>query len=101
LMKAQPVIDTIKSILEKIGAKSTNDGRSLDNKKNNFKIILLAPSKTVFDQNMAHLLAEECEHILLICGRYEGVDYRVEERCRKQFGERFEKVSLGKYVTLG
>ncbi len=101
LMKAQPVIDAIKSLLEKIWATHGDDGRSLDSKQNNFKIILLAPSKTVFDQNMAHLLAEECEHILFICGRYEWVDYRVEEWCRKEFGDRFEKVSLGKYVTLG
>lgn len=101
LMKAQPIIDAIRSILKKIWANHADDGRSLEGKKNNFKIILLAPSKTVFDQTMAHLLAEECEHILFICGRYEWVDYRVEEWCRKELGDRFEKISLWKYVTLG
>lgn len=67
----------------------------------NFKIILLAPSKTVFNQLMAHYLAEEVDHLILICGRYEGIDYRVEERCERVFGKRYEKVSLGPYVTLG
>lgn len=101
LMKAQPVIDAIKDILKGIWVTSTDHGRSLRDAMSNFKIIFLSPSKIFFDQTMAHQLAEEVEHIILICWRYEGIDHRVEEWCDREFGNKFEKVSLGRYVTLG
>ena len=43
----------------------------------------------------------EYEEIILICGRYEGIDHRVEMRCQQEFGDDFAKISLGQFVTLG
>jgi tRNA (guanine37-N1)-methyltransferase len=40
------------------------------------KVVLLSAQGTVFDQAMANRLRDEAE-LLLICGRYEGVDERV------------------------
>lgn len=59
------------------------------------------PSKTIFTQAVAHTLAEEATDIILICGRYEGIDHRVDLRCKQLFGDDFLPVSLGQYVTMG
>ncbi|MEI7562344.1 MAG: hypothetical protein WCJ39_01090 [bacterium] len=65
-----------------------------------FKIILLSPSKTIFKQKMAHDLAK-VDHLIFVCTRYEGIDYRFEKYMKKQYGKAFEKVSLGQFITLG
>ena len=48
----------------------------------------------LFDQALANRLAE-CSEILLICGRYEGVDERVAEHLAD------EEISIGNYVLSG
>src|SRR5438105_11606236 len=40
------------------------------------RLLLMTPSGRKFDQALAHDLAS-AEHLVLICGRYEGVDERV------------------------
>jgi tRNA (guanine37-N1)-methyltransferase len=94
LLKAQPIIDAIKSI---IGDSSL----SVDNSFRKRKVILPKPSTTLFTQTLAHTLAEETTDIILICGRYEGIDHRVDLRCKQVFGDDFLAVSLGQYVTMG
>lgn len=42
------------------------------------KVILMTPQGKVFKQSMARDLAAET-HLLILCGHYEGVDYRVVE----------------------
>ena len=42
------------------------------------RVILMTPVGRPFDQAMARELAQ-CEHLLFICGSYEGVDERVRE----------------------
>jgi tRNA (guanine37-N1)-methyltransferase len=58
------------------------------------KAILLSAQGRLFDQTMANRLAGEAE-LLLICGRYEGVDERVAEHLAD------EEVSIGNYVLSG
>ncbi|MCG0274637.1 MAG: tRNA (guanosine(37)-N1)-methyltransferase TrmD [Thermosediminibacteraceae bacterium] len=57
------------------------------------RIILLSPQGRVFDQDMARELAQE-EHIILICGHYEGVDERVKTIIT-------DEVSIGDFVLTG
>ncbi|MEX1068216.1 MAG: tRNA (guanosine(37)-N1)-methyltransferase TrmD, partial [Patescibacteria group bacterium] len=57
------------------------------------KIVLLDPAGKRFDQKMARRFAKE-KHLVLICGKYEGVD----ERVRKLADE---VVSIGDYVLSG
>jgi tRNA (guanine37-N1)-methyltransferase len=57
------------------------------------RIILLAPQGRVFNQSAAARLANEQE-IVLICGRYEGIDERV-----KAFVD--EELSIGDYTLSG
>lgn len=57
------------------------------------RVILLTPLGPVFNQDKARKLAE-LEHLLLICGHYEGVDDRL----------RFyidEELSIGDYILTG
>ena len=56
--------------------------------------ILLSAQGRMFDQAMANRLSREKE-LLLICGRYEGVDERVAEHLAD------EEVSIGDYVLSG
>jgi tRNA (guanine37-N1)-methyltransferase len=58
------------------------------------KVILLSAQGRMFDQAMANRLSGEKE-LLLICGRYEGVDERVAEHLAD------EEVSIGNYVLSG
>ncbi len=55
--------------------------------------ILLSPGGKTFTQAKAHELTTK-ESITLICGRYEGVDARVEQLCD-------ETLSLGSFVLSG
>ena len=57
------------------------------------RVILLTPQGKVFDQAVAQRLAGEPE-IVLVCGRYEGVDERV-----KAFVD--EEISIGDYTLSG
>jgi tRNA (guanine37-N1)-methyltransferase len=57
------------------------------------RVILLSPQGRVFNQQAAVRLAQE-EEIVLICGRYEGVDERV-----KSFVD--EELSVGDYTLSG
>jgi tRNA (guanine37-N1)-methyltransferase len=58
------------------------------------RVLLLSAQGRLFDQEMANRLAQEKE-LLLICGRYEGVDERVAEHLAD------EEVSIGDYVLSG
>jgi tRNA (guanine37-N1)-methyltransferase len=58
------------------------------------RVVLLSPSGRRLDQAMVRELATE-RWLVLICGRYEGVDERVAE------GLPAEEVSIGDYVLSG
>jgi tRNA (guanine37-N1)-methyltransferase len=70
--------------------------KSLERSKNikkRSKTILLTPAGKQFNQKIAQRCAK-LKRIILICGRYEGVDARVEK-----FVD--EKISIGPYVLTG
>jgi len=58
------------------------------------KVILLSPQGRVLDQSVASSLAES-ENLVVICGRYEGVDERVVEKLVT------DEISIGDYVLSG
>ena len=58
------------------------------------RVILLAPTGRLFRQAVAAELAAE-QHLVLVCGRYEGID----ERVRQVSGA--EEVSIGDFVLTG
>src|SRR5690242_11455734 len=59
------------------------------------RVVLLTPQGTPLKQPIAKRLADEVEHLVLICGRYEGVDERVNDALVT------DEISIGDYVLSG
>ena len=76
VLMAQPIFDCVKSI-----------------RKENSKVILLTPDGIPYKQKMAYDLCGE-EHLILICGHYEGFDERIRSICDME-------ISIGDYVLTG
>jgi len=82
VLKPEPVFRAIEKIV----------GRGRE--KHRIRIILLTPQGETFNQDKAKELSQE-EHLLFICGHYEGVDERVKENLVT------DEVSIGDYVLTG
>ena len=80
VMKPEPLFAAVESVLES----------DLDTTP----IIMLSPQGRRFTQQVARELARE-RHLLLICGRYEGVDERVHQYLVT------DEISIGDYVLSG
>ena len=59
------------------------------------RVILMSPQGAPFSQPRAWSLARELDRMILICGRYEGIDERVREFLCD------EEISIGDYVLTG
>lgn len=62
--------------------------------KENAKVIYLSPQGNVLNQRKVENLSKE-EHIILLCGHYEGIDQRVIDEIVD------EEISIGDYVLTG
>ena len=69
--------------------------KAVGRKKSKVKTLLMSPRGVKFDQKMAKELASKYEHVVLISGRYEGIDARVKNILKA------EEVSVGDYVLTG
>ena len=87
LMMVEPFCKAIRET-EKLRNKETE---KLRNRKT--RVILLTPAGKQFDQRTAKRLSKY-DQLVLVCGRYEGIDARVEK-----FVD--EKISIGPYVLSG
>ena len=98
-MKAKPLIDAVNSIIEKMWHSDAD-------KSNTFTILYPSPSSLYFNQKMAFEYANLSItswifDIILVCGRYEGIDQRFEQYFIDRYPSQFCKISLGKYVVYG
>src|SRR5215510_6982818 len=59
------------------------------------RVVLLSPQGQVFSQAMALELSEQTSRVILLCGRYEGVDERVADALVT------DEISIGDYVLSG
>ena len=66
---------------------------SLDN-NNKAKVIYMSPQGKKLDQNKVEELSKE-EHLIILCGHYEGIDQRVLDKIVD------EEISIGDYVLTG
>lgn len=69
--------------------------KAVGRKKSKVKTLLMSPRGQKFDQQMAKELAGKYEHVVLISGRYEGIDARVKDILKA------EEISVGDYVLTG
>ncbi|MFH0912363.1 MAG: tRNA (guanosine(37)-N1)-methyltransferase TrmD [Patescibacteria group bacterium] len=81
IMKVEPLVSALRQITGK-------------SKQKDALVILLAPSRKLFNQKLAQNWAKKYRHIVLICGRYEGIDARVEKYVDT-------KISIGEFVIMG
>jgi len=56
------------------------------------RVLFMSPAGAPFKQTTAQRLATECNHLILLCGHYEGVDQRVIDLLVD------EEISIGDYV---
>lgn len=98
-MKAKPAIQAVESIIKKIKTK-TKKSLTWNVQRSTFNVILLSPSKDMFTQKQAHTLSHS-DHLIFVCTRYEGIDYRFEQYMKKTYKKQFHKISIGQYITLG
>ncbi len=76
VMKPEPVFEAVKQL-----------------RSSGTRVVLLTPQGRLFDQATANRLAGT-EHVVLVCGRYKGVDERVSRVVD-------EELSIGDYVLSG
>ena len=82
VMMAQPLSDCLKDIMSTAEAKRS-------------RVIYLSPQGKTFTQETAKRLVHDYDHLVLVCGHYEGVDERFIEACVD------EEISLGDFVLTG
>jgi tRNA (guanine37-N1)-methyltransferase len=80
VMKVEPIYRAVKELKKK------NKGKN--------KVILFSPRGKKFTQKMAYQFSK-LDNLIMICGRYEGVDERVEKYLAD------ESISIGDYVLMG
>lgn len=95
VMYAEPILNAWeKAVGRKVRAQGAL-GRKLKTKNFKLKTLLLSPRGKKFDAKMAKDLAAKYTDIVLISGRYEGIDSRVKKILKT------ENVSVGDYVLTG
>lgn len=85
VMRAEPIILAVENIVKKIEKK----------KNSKIKIINFVPSAKKFDTNYAKQAVKKYTDIILICGRYEGIDARINKVLKT------EQISVGDFVLTG
>ena len=81
VMLAQPLHSCWKSICDEAGRR--------------IHTIYMSPCGTVFTQDIARKLRQNHDRLIIVCGRYEGVDERFIEECVD------EELSIGDFVLTG
>ena len=86
VMRCQPVLDALRSVRGSAESGSAVSSRSTI-------VAALSPAGRQFTQKQAHRLSE-LDHLILICGHYEGMDERIYRHVD-------EEISIGDYVLTG
>ncbi|SFE16038.1 tRNA (guanine37-N1)-methyltransferase [Paenibacillus algorifonticola] len=82
VLKAEPVFSAVEHLMEQVGTGARP------------RVILMCPQGETFTQQKAEELAKE-EHLIMICGHYEGYDERIREHLVT------DELSIGDYVLTG
>jgi len=84
ILKPEPIFEAVESIKAGLNGQEPSQ----------LPVILLTPQGRRFCQEIAHELSKY-SHLILICGRYEGVDERVRQHLVT------DEISIGDYVLSG
>ncbi len=94
VMTAEPIFRAVESLKRTTNHESVRSEAEPPRRGQTTKIILLSPQGKALNQKLAQRLSK-LKHLILICGRYEGVDERVRARLAD------EEISIGDYVLTG
>jgi tRNA (guanine37-N1)-methyltransferase len=86
VLKPEPIFAAIENLI------GTNDREAYPP---GTRVVMLTPQGKPFAQPMARALVDAEEHLVVICGRYEGVDERVSDVLVT------DEISIGDYVLSG
>ena len=87
VLRAEPVVDAAQAIIEKIPADAKG--------KKKTKILITAAGGTEFTNAYARNLVKKYDNVIIVCGRYEGIDVRAKKILRA------EEISVGPYILTG
>src|SRR6266567_3750419 len=90
VLKPEPLFEAVESLL----GRSVGDATSQYTRDPNTAIVLMSAAGKLFHQETARRYSQ-LQRMILICGRYEGVDERVAEHLAT------EEVSIGDFVLSG
>ena len=82
VMMAQPLKSCLNDIMSTV-----KDRKS--------RVIYMSPQGKPYDQQTARRLRDDYDHLVLVCGHYEGIDERFIEECVD------EEISIGDFVLTG
>jgi len=85
VMMAEPIIKAVESVIKKLDKK----------KGSKVRVINFVPSAKKFDTVYAKNAVKKYTDIILICGRYEGIDTRINKILKT------EQLSVGDFVLTG
>jgi len=86
VMRAEPIIKAVEFIVALILKKLS---------KSKILVINFVPSAEKFDTKMAKNFSKKYTDVVMICGRYEGIDARVDKILKTK------KISIGDFVLTG
>ncbi len=98
VMIAEPILLAVQSAISNFQFPTRPNGYSSGRiSKNNAKpkVYILSPSGEQFTNVIAAKFAKKQDDVILICGRYEGIDARVKKILRAK------EISIGPYVLTG
>jgi tRNA (guanine37-N1)-methyltransferase len=86
VLKPEPIFASVEAVVGTSDRGSYREGT---------RVVMLTPQGRPFEQGIAKELSSSAEHLVLICGRYEGVDERVNDALVT------DEISIGDYVLSG
>ena len=101
VLKIEPLTKALEMILQ------LRRPTSKSKKTSDVLIILLSVTGKQFDSKMAMQFVKKYDHVVMICGHYEGVDERIKKvihdlpRLPDGQGFKFYELSVGPYVLTG
>jgi tRNA (guanine37-N1)-methyltransferase len=105
VMRAEPIIKAVESVQASIlkrFLKSSDEGgrgarlqKSFQNLRPRILTINFVPTAEKFDTKIAKNFSQKYTDIIMICGRYEGIDARIDKILKTK------KLSIGDYVLTG
>lgn len=119
ILRPEPIHDAVISALSRFDRKNLEKPKNEDsqsitktgvfqndaNKNVRIKIVFLTPRGALYSQKAALELSQNYSGLLMVCGRYEGIDQRVIDYFVKESeigkNTHAEEVSIGNYILSG